>query len=193
MKKTGPKTKRATSERATSPDAASPSGGPDELTNLEGIKKLIELVAEKQFTSFELELGDFRISLQRGESRSSTEMVPQLPSPAVAPAVVSATEPAEAITAAASASTETAPGAIEETLHWVKSPIVGTFYRAPSPNAKPFVEIGDLVAVGATLCIIEAMKLMNEITAEVSGTIVKILAENGQPVEYGQPLFGIKV
>jgi acetyl-CoA carboxylase biotin carboxyl carrier protein len=191
MKKTELKTRRTA--RATSPDAASPSGGPDELRNLEGIKKLIELVAEKQFTSFELELGDFRISLQRRETGSGMEVASQLPSPIVAPGVASAAEPTEAITAAVPAGTETALEPAEEVLHWVRSPIVGTFYRAPSPEARPFVEVGDVVAVGATLCIIEAMKLMNEITTEVSGTIVKILAENGQPVEYGQPLFGIKV
>ena len=81
----------------------------------------------------------------------------------------------------------------EENLHIITSPIVGTFYRSSSPTAEAFVRIGDVIDQGKTLCIIEAMKLMNEITAEVSGTIVKILVENGQPVEYGQPLFGVKL
>jgi acetyl-CoA carboxylase biotin carboxyl carrier protein len=74
----------------------------------------------------------------------------------------------------------------------VKSPIVGTFYEAPSPGAEPFVEVGDQVEVGQTLCIVEAMKLMNEIESDVSGEVMRILAENGQPVEYGQPLFAVR-
>jgi acetyl-CoA carboxylase biotin carboxyl carrier protein len=87
----------------------------------------------------------------------------------------------------------TAPAAApEEPLHFITSPIVGTFFRSPSPTAEPFVNPGDYIKAGATLCIIEAMKLMNEIQSDVHGTIVSVLAENGQPVEYGQRLFGIK-
>jgi acetyl-CoA carboxylase biotin carboxyl carrier protein len=81
---------------------------------------------------------------------------------------------------------------VEEELHTVKSPIVGTFYEAPGPGALPFVKAGDQVAAGQVLCIIEAMKLMNEIEADASGEIVKVLVNNGQPVEYGQPLFAIR-
>jgi acetyl-CoA carboxylase biotin carboxyl carrier protein len=83
---------------------------------------------------------------------------------------------------------ESPPVAIESEGHFVKSPMVGTFYRAASPGAKPFVEVGDTVQEGDTLCIIEAMKLMNEIEADKAGVVKQILAENGQPVEYGQPL-----
>jgi acetyl-CoA carboxylase biotin carboxyl carrier protein len=86
-----------------------------------------------------------------------------------------------------------APAPQEEKLHIVSSPIVGTFYRSPSPTAEAFVKLGDTVDAGKTLCIIEAMKLMNEIPSDSAGTIAKIFVENGQPVEYGQPLFGIKV
>ena len=86
-----------------------------------------------------------------------------------------------------------APAPAEEPLHFVTSPIVGTFFRSPSPTAEVFVKLGDTIQEGQTLCIIEAMKLMNEIPSDISGTVVKILVENGQPVEYGQPLFGIKV
>ncbi|HYE75013.1 MAG TPA: acetyl-CoA carboxylase biotin carboxyl carrier protein, partial [Blastocatellia bacterium] len=92
----------------------------------------------------------------------------------------------------ASTSTPEAPVA-EENLHIITSPIVGTFYRASSPTANSFVNLGDQVNPGQTLCIIEAMKLMNEIQSDVSGTIAKIFVENGQPVEYGQSLFGLKI
>jgi acetyl-CoA carboxylase biotin carboxyl carrier protein len=86
-----------------------------------------------------------------------------------------------------------APAPQEENLHIVTSPIVGPFYRSPSPTAEPFVNLGAAVEVGKTLCIIEAMKLMNEIPSDAGGTVAKVFVENGQPVEYGQPLFGIKV
>ncbi len=93
---------------------------------------------------------------------------------------------------AAAPTPATAPAAATDNLHIVTSPIVGTFYRAASPTAEAFVKVGDLVETGKTLCIIEAMKLMNEIQADASGTVAKIFVENGQPVEYGQPLFGLK-
>jgi len=98
--------------------------------------------------------------------------------------------------AAPEASSETSAAALEarstDGLHLVKSPIVGTFYGSPSPGAEPFVKIGGYVEAGQTLCIVEAMKLMNEIESDESGEVVRIFAENGQPVEYGQPLFGIR-
>ena len=101
------------------------------------------------------------------------------------PAIIAAA----AMPAAAAAPAEAPPPAPEEQGHAVKSPMVGTFYRSASPGAAPFVEIGDTVAAGDTLCIVEAMKLMNEIEADVGGTVKAILVENGQPVEFGQPLF----
>jgi acetyl-CoA carboxylase biotin carboxyl carrier protein len=105
--------------------------------------------------------------------------------PAIQPAGAVAT-PAHAATAPAQ------PAAAEEDLHLVKSPIVGTFYESPAPGAAPFVKPGDTVQAGQVLCIIEAMKLMNEIEADISGEVVKLIAVNGQPVEYGQPLFAIR-
>lgn len=171
MKKTEPKTKSATETRF-SPRAA-------ELLGLDEIKELIELVAEKQFDEFELERGSFRLRLLRGMRSAVTApavaIVQDSPQPTVTPAP--------------------APSAAqqEEPLYLITSPIVGTFYGAPSPTAEPFVKIGDLVSPEQTVCIIEAMKLMNEIQSEVSGTIASIFVENGQPVEYGQPLFGIKI
>jgi acetyl-CoA carboxylase biotin carboxyl carrier protein len=146
------------------------------MLSLDEIKELIDLVAEKQFNEFELERGAFRLRLLRGVG---------IAEPAAPVAVPAA--PAEA---APSPSAAPVP---EESLHMVASPIVGTFYRAASPTAEPFVKVGDPVDTGKTLCIIEAMKLMNEIQSDVGGTIAKIFVENGQPVEYGQPLFGIKV
>jgi acetyl-CoA carboxylase biotin carboxyl carrier protein len=158
--------------------AAAAQGEAGESMSLDEIKELIELVAAKQFTEFELSRGDFRLRLQRGGA----------PRPAVAPAGAGVS--ADAVTEEQGTPPTEAP---DEALHYITSPIVGTFFRAPSPTAEPFVTIGDEIEAGAKLCIIEAMKLMNEITSEVGGTVAKVFAENGQPVEYGQRLFGIKV
>lgn len=156
-----------------------PSGLPSaENLNLTEIKELIELISEKQFNEFELERGDFRLRLQKGA----------LVLPAVSP------EPAPVMTAVTAAPTAIpTPSPVEEKLHVVTSPIVGTFYRSPSPTSESFVKLGDVVEVGKTLCIIEAMKLMNEIQSDATGTVAKIFVENGQPVEYGQPLFGLSL
>ena len=152
-----------------------------ENLSLTEIKELIELVSEKQFNEFELEHGDFRLRLQRGGAR----VVAEVPAVAAMPTPVAA--PHSEVTAVAE------PVAVEEKLHLITSPIVGTFYRSPSPTSESFVKLGDAVEVGKTLCIIEAMKLMNDIQSDAMGTVAKIFVENGQPVEYGQPLFGLKV
>ena len=94
--------------------------------------------------------------------------------------------------AVSESSTPVPPAAPADDLHVIKSPIVGTFYAAPNPEAGPFVKVGDMVQAGQTVCIIEAMKLMNEIEAEISGEVVRILVENGHPVEYGEPLFAVR-
>ncbi len=166
--------------------------------NLAEIKELIELVSEKQFSEFELERGSFRLRLQKGVAKASAEPAihvvaapPPVPPAPVVAAAAPRIEAAPAPTTAAPAPAAAAPA--EEELSLITSPIVGTFYRAASPTAEPFVKIGDTVEIGKTVCIIEAMKLMNEIPAEVRGTVAKIFVENGQPVEYGQPLFGLKV
>jgi acetyl-CoA carboxylase biotin carboxyl carrier protein len=106
--------------------------------------------------------------------------------------MASAAGPAVAAAPAAPVAAAAAPAAVEEALHEVKSPIVGTFYESPSPGAPTFVKVGDEVEVGQVLCIVEAMKLMNEIEADVAGEIVRQIASSGQPVEYGQPLFAIR-
>jgi acetyl-CoA carboxylase biotin carboxyl carrier protein len=166
------------------------------LLNVDEIKELIELIADKQFTEFELERGDFRLRLQRGAKEVEAPLIqgvyvpPQVAAPP--PALPPVAQTAAPQTSVAPAPTPAAPPA-EENLHTVTSPIVGTFYRSSSPTAEPFVKPGDQVNPGQTLCIIEAMKLMNEIQSDASGTVAKIFVENGQPVEYGQPLFGLKV
>jgi acetyl-CoA carboxylase biotin carboxyl carrier protein len=160
-----------------------------EFPSLTEIKELIELVSEKQFNEFELERSGFRLRLRKGLGEpafpsSQRELHVSLPA--------GESVPVESVPAP-SAATQPAPAPQEEKLHIIASPIVGTFYRAPSPTAESFVKLGDAVEAGKTLCIIEAMKLMNEIPSDTGGTIAKIFVENGQPVEYGQPLFGIKV
>ena len=151
-----------------------------EHLDLTEIKELIELISEKQFNEFELERGGFRLRLRRGASPMA-EASPAIQAPV--PATVVSSVVAETAVSAKPA---------EEDLHIITSPIVGTFYRSPSPTSDSFVKIGDTVEVGRTLCIIEAMKLMNEIQSDAVGVVAKMFVENGQPVEYGQPLFGLK-
>jgi acetyl-CoA carboxylase biotin carboxyl carrier protein len=150
--------------------------------DLRKLKKLIDLVQESGIAELEVTEGEERVRIVRsgrGAPESAAPAVTFVPSPA----------PAAAPAAPAPAAAE-APAAPEG--HAVKSPMVGTFYRASAPDAKPFVEVGDTVKAGQTVCIIEAMKLMNEIESDKDGVVKAILAENGQPVEYGEPLFIIE-
>ena len=152
--------------------------------DLRKLKKLIDLVQESGIGEIEITEGEEKVRI----SRQSAPAAPVfMASPSMQPMTFGApgTGPAAGAEAAAAA-------APEPKGHTLKSPMVGTFYRAPSPGAPAFVEIGQSVSKGQTLCIIEAMKLLNEIEADVSGTIKAILVENGQPVEYGQPLFLIE-
>jgi acetyl-CoA carboxylase biotin carboxyl carrier protein len=152
----------------------------------EEVKKLIALLEEKNLTEFELEVEGFKIKLSRQLS------APAQPSTLIFPGVRSAGSP-EASPAGQELPGATAPAPLEDkNIHYISSPMVGTFYRAPSPSSPAFVEIGDTVKKGQTLCIIEAMKLMNEIESDVSGIVTDILVENGKPVEYGQRLFAVK-
>ncbi|MFY9790395.1 MAG: acetyl-CoA carboxylase biotin carboxyl carrier protein [Candidatus Sulfotelmatobacter sp.] len=157
--------------------------------NQKELKELIEFLIEKDIAEFELERGDVKVKIKRaGEPtvvHARTEM-PYVALPMVQPGQATAAAPPVVPPAASS---EPAP---EENLHMVKSPIVGTFYEAPSPGAPPFVKVGDTVEVGQVLCIVEAMKLLNEIESDVAGEIVKKLGSNGQPIEYGQELFAIR-
>jgi len=146
--------------------------------DLRKLKTLIELVESSGIGELEIQEGEERVRITRGVAPGAA---------ASAPAPVYAT--AAPLAAPAPAPAAQAPAVPAESEgHLVKSPMVGTFYRATSPGAKPFIEVGDSVQVGDTLCIIEAMKLMNEIEADKAGVVKQVLAENGQPVEYGQPL-----
>src|SRR5208283_3206198 len=158
--------------------------------NLKELKELIEFLEEKNIAEFELERGDVKVRIKRAGEQTIVHTggeprfyaVPAAPGAAPEIGSVPVTPPAAA----------EAPPAPEEGLHMVKSPIVGTFYEAPSPGAPPFVKPGDSVEVGQVLCIVEAMKLLNEIESDVAGEVVKSLASNGQPIEYGQELFAIR-
>ncbi|WP_297527131.1 acetyl-CoA carboxylase biotin carboxyl carrier protein [Thiohalobacter sp.] len=150
------------------------------------VKKLIELLEESGIAEIEIHEGEESVRISRHASAPGPAVVA---APAPIPAAAPASAPASAAPAAAEPATES--GADIPPGHQVTSPMVGTFYRAPSPGAKPFVEVGQHVNAGDTLCIIEAMKMLNQIEADKAGTVVAILAENGQPVEFGQPLFVI--
>jgi acetyl-CoA carboxylase biotin carboxyl carrier protein len=156
--------------------------------NQKELKELIEFLIEKDIAEFELERGDVKVKIKRAaeplpapDSRYIAVHHAPVPGPASAPvhgrldlaANAGAPEP-------------------EEVLHIVKSPIVGTFYESPSPGSPPFVKVGDSLEVGQVLCIVEAMKLMNEIECDVAGELVKKLVANGQPIEYGQELFAVR-
>ncbi|KFC64288.1 acetyl-CoA carboxylase biotin carboxyl carrier protein [Massilia sp. LC238] len=155
--------------------------------DLRKLKTLIDLVAESDIAELEVTEGESKVRIVKSSANPQGQMM-MLPQQAVqhyaAPAVQAAPAPAAAAPAAA-------PAAAEQTGHVVKSPMVGTFYRSSAPGAPAFVEVGQSIKSGDTLCIIEAMKLLNEIDADVAGTVTKILVENGQPVEFGQPLFVI--
>jgi len=144
--------------------------------DLRKLKKLIDLVQESGIAELEITEGEEKVKIVKGGAVSVAPGPAPLPAPAAPEA-----RPAPAAPAAE-------PQAGQEG-HVVKAPMVGTFYRSPSPDAKPFVEVGQAVKEGDVICIIEAMKLMNEIDADAAGVIKAILVENGQPVEYGQPLF----
>jgi len=163
--------------------------------NMDELRELIQLIREHEFTEFELEREGFRVRFRRGAEISAGGSATVSESGEVARSSPATT--VESITATGSAPSH--PGAKAQTeasedqdLYIIPSPIVGTFYRAASPNADAFVKIGSTVEPDTVVCIIEAMKLMNEIQAETVGEVAKIYVENGQPVEYGQPLFGIK-
>jgi acetyl-CoA carboxylase biotin carboxyl carrier protein len=161
---------------------------PSASVNLEELRELIALMLDNGLSELELEREEFRVRLRRDSLPSGPAQHVELPAPAPHPVPEPAPAPAPSHSEPA-ATTESSP---DQDVHIIPSPIVGTFYRSPSPNADPFVKIGSNVEPDSVVCIIEAMKLMNEIQAEATGEVVKIYVENGQPVEYGQPLFGIR-
>jgi acetyl-CoA carboxylase biotin carboxyl carrier protein len=164
--------------------------------NQKELKELIEFLIEKDVAEFEMERGDLKVRVKRN-LQNQVQYVTAAPQPMAMPAAHF--PPASTVGhVPASHAPQAAPAAAEppvdsdEGLHKVKSPIVGTFYESPSPGAPPFLKVGDIVTQGQVLCIVEAMKLMNEIESDVAGEVVKFYVKNGQPVEYGQPLFGIR-
>jgi acetyl-CoA carboxylase biotin carboxyl carrier protein len=156
--------------------------------NLKELKELIEFLIEKEIAEFELERGDVKVRIKR----AGEHMIMHGHADPRVFAIPAASPPTPVLAATPAVAAPAAPATQEESLHAVKSPIVGTYYEAPSPGAPPFVKVGDTVAEGQVLCIVEAMKLLNEIESDVSGEVVKILASNGQPIEYGQELFAIR-
>ena len=179
---------------------------------LQDIQELINLLVEKEISEFELEKDGLRVRIKRAAPLDATgapiaqaavvpvpfEPIPPAPrfpssaggSPGVAPVGIAA--PTDQAGPGSAGGAGPTPAESTEDLHLIKSPIVGTFYASPSPSAPPFVKVGDVVSVGQVLCIIEAMKLMNEIESEVEGEIARIYVETGQPVEYGELLFAVR-
>lgn len=150
------------------------------------VKKLIELLEESGINEIEIHEGEESVRISRGSNATTSVITTAAP-----PAHHAVAGPAPAPIATAAADTP-APAEAVTNGHVMRAPMVGTFYRSPSPGAKPFTEVGSTVKAGDTLCIIEAMKMLNQIEADVSGTVVEILGENGQPVEFDQPLFVIE-
>lgn len=185
-KKPAPAPKPAPSKPAAkaAPKATAPRTTPGAPLGLEEIKALIALVGREPFQEFEFEAGDMRFRIRKDG-----------PAPMVqaAPVVIAATSAPQPFPAAAVPAAQPSVPADEPGIHYVTSPIVGTFYRASNPTAAPYVSPGDFVKPGQTLCIVEAMKLMNEIECDVSGEVVKVLVENGTPVEYGERLFAVRI
>ncbi|HET6893704.1 MAG TPA: acetyl-CoA carboxylase biotin carboxyl carrier protein [Pyrinomonadaceae bacterium] len=169
----------------------------DPSVNMAELRELIALVQKNGFAEFEIEREGFRLhvrrDLQTAPAVGANSSGAASPSPAESStATASSVSPAKTATPEHPGARAQTAAADDQDLHIISSPIVGTFYRAASPNADPFVKIGSQVEPDSIVCIIEAMKLMNEIQAETNGEVVKIYVENGQPVEYGQPLFGIR-
>lgn len=156
--------------------------------DLDLIKKLVKIVDSSGVTDLELEENGLKIKIAKKIRNSQVITQSQIPVSSAQPIIQSASAVVEETGKLKSAAEETAAN-----LHEIRSPIVGTFYRAPAPDADAYVQVGSVVSPGTVLCIVEAMKLMNEIESDVSGKIVKILVENGKPVEYNQPLFLIEL
>jgi acetyl-CoA carboxylase biotin carboxyl carrier protein len=158
------------------------------------IKKVIKLIEKSDVDEIEIEEEGKKIRVAKHKNSQSPSIMPavyQMPIP-ITPAQPPFLAAQESPLSVPVVSTVQPPAKIESKLHEVRSPIVGTFYRAPAPDAEPYVEVGQEVSVGSVLCIVEAMKLMNEIESDVNGRIAQILAENGKPVEYNQALFMIE-
>ena len=167
--------------------------GAESSVNMDELRELIQLINENDFSEFELEREGFRVRFRRGVELSEASSAGFSPARELtASSASSAGEQAVSAVPAHPGAKAQTEASEDQDLYIIPSPIVGTFYRAASPNADAFVKIGSRVELDTVVCIIEAMKLMNEIQAETTGEVAKIYVENGQPVEYGQPLYGIK-
>jgi acetyl-CoA carboxylase biotin carboxyl carrier protein len=181
---------RAAAPKAPSVSAIAKSAGAVQNLGLEELKSLIALVAKENIHEFEFETGAVRFRIRKDQAA----LAPFAPAPTSHAVTQSAPAPTQTFVATPAPASAPAPAAAEDAnLQYITSPIVGTFYRSPSPTAPAFVQPGDFVRPGQTLCIVEAMKLMNEIESDVAGEVVKVLVDNGQPVEYGERIFAIRV
>ena len=149
------------------------------------LKRLVKMVENSEITELSVQEGDLKVKISKNTHKNETPFI-------ASPQIVAQQPAAPAVSSATSAEVTEADTESKSQLHEVKSPIVGTFYRAPAPDADPYVQVGDNVTEGTVLCIVEAMKLMNEIESDAGGKITKILVENATPVEYNQPLFLIE-
>jgi acetyl-CoA carboxylase biotin carboxyl carrier protein len=156
-------------------------------TEIQHIEHLLNFMTEHNLEEFEYSRGDLKIRLKKPAPALAGGMPRQFAAPEIIIPGVAQPQPGSA----APVSPQSSEARSTEELHLVKSPIVGTYYESPSPGSEAFVKVGAYVETGQTLCIVEAMKLMNEIESDISGEVLRIFVENGQPVEYGQPLFGI--
>ena len=174
--------------RTPSPRTTSHTG---QILGLEDVKNLLALVSKEGISEFEYEAPNVRLRIRKESGQALVQTTPA-PAPVMTYAAPSApTHSVVAATAQAPSGPETP--ADEPGIHFITCPIVGTFYRSPNPNSAPFVQVGDRVKPGQTLCIVEAMKLMNEIECDTAGEVVRVLVENGQPVEYGERLYAIRL
>jgi acetyl-CoA carboxylase biotin carboxyl carrier protein len=161
--------------------------------DIDQLKQLLDLVREHELTEFEIEHEGLRVKVRKNAHDGAIVALPSAPTvPAVVVPAATMAAASGAASAPPSAPSDNAATEAEIELAVVKSPIVGTFYRSPEPGAAPFVEIGSIVKKGQVLCIIEAMKLMNEIDSEYDGEVVNVYVENGQPVQYGERLYAIR-
>jgi len=162
----------------------------ESLLDLQEIRQIVDLMAQNELSYFNLKVGAFKIKLRRGSDlEAAKDLLSAMPvanSIAAAPVVAAASAPGES----GPGPRDPAPAASDAPT--INSPMVGTFYRSATPGEKAYINVGDTVDEGTTVCIIEAMKVMNEIKAEARGTVARVLAEDGKPVQYGQPLFELK-
>ncbi len=182
------------SAKVTKPAAKAVSTDASSNFDLAHIREIVSLMAENDLTLFHFEDQGSKLELRRGaDFEAAKDLLKHFPSPAAAPMTLSAAPaPVAAPAAAPSAAPAAAPVASAPAGPTINSPMVGTFYRSSAPGEKAFVNIGDAVDENTTVCIIEAMKVMNEIKAEIRGTVARVLVEDGKPVQYGQPLFELK-